>query len=178
MRIFLAIVSCKNWTAKTTDIRSAFLQGKELRCDVNIKPPKESETDEGVVCKLKLGLYGLKDGATQFYISVKEELLKLVCKISETDPAMFYLHKGNKLSGIVCCHVDDFLHAGEEHFDNIMVRFRKRFVAGKVEERNFNYIGFRITQDKNGIILDQSRFVEILKTKQLIENVLWTNMIY
>ena len=29
-------------------------------------------------------------------------------------------------------------------------------MAGKVEEKNFNYIGFRITQDKNGIILDQS----------------------
>ena len=127
MRIFLAIVSCKNWTVKTTDIRSAFLQGKELKHDVYIKSPKESETDEGVVWKLK---HGLKDGARQFYVSVKEELLKLGCEISETDPAMFYLHKGDKLSGIVCCHVDDFRHAGEEHFDNIMISLRKRFVAG------------------------------------------------
>ena len=107
---------------KTTDIRSAFLQGKELRRDVYIMPPKESETDEGVVWKLKHGLYGLKDGTRQFYISVKEELLKLGCKISEMDPAMFYLHKEDKLSGIVCCHVYDFLRAGEEHFDNIMIR--------------------------------------------------------
>ena len=95
MRIFLAIVSCKNWTVKTTGKRSVF------RRDVYIKPPKESETDEGVVWKLKHGLYGLKDGARQFYVSVKEELLKLWCKISEMDPAMFYLHKGDKLSGIV-----------------------------------------------------------------------------
>ena len=36
MRIFLAIVSCRNWIVKTTDIRSAFLQGKELRRDVYI----------------------------------------------------------------------------------------------------------------------------------------------
>ena len=178
IRIFLAIVSCKNCTVKTTDIRSVFLQGKELRRDVYIKPPKESETDEGVVWKLKYGLYGLKDGARQFYINVKEELLKLGCKISEMDPAMFYLHKGDKLSGIVCCHVYDFLHAGEEHFDNIMISLRKRFVAGKVEVRNFNYSGFRITQDNNDIILDQSRYVKILKTKQLIQNVIWPNMIY
>ena len=120
MRIFLAIVSCKNWTVKTTDIRFAYLQGKELRRDVYIKPPKESETDEGVVWKLKHGLYGLKDGARQFYVSVKEKLLKW-CKISEMDPTMFYLHKGDNLSGIVWCHVDDFLHAGEEHFDDIMI---------------------------------------------------------
>ena len=96
---------------------------------------------------------------------MNEELLKLGCKISEMDPAMLYLHKGDKLSGIVCCHVDDFLHAGEEHFDYIMISLGKRFVAGKVEERNFYYIGFRITQDKNGIILDQSRYVENIENK-------------
>ena len=53
MRIFLAIVACKNWTVKTTDIRSAFLQGKELRRDVHIKSPKESKTNKDVVWKLK-----------------------------------------------------------------------------------------------------------------------------
>ena len=30
----------------------------------------------------------------------------------DIEPAMFYLHKGDKLGGIICCHVDDFLHAG------------------------------------------------------------------
>ena len=96
---------------------------------------------------------------------MKEKLLKLGCKISETDSAMFYLHKVEKLSGIVCCHVDDSHYAGEEHFDNIMISLRKMFVAEKVEERNFNYIGFRITQDKIGIILDQSRYVENIENK-------------
>ena len=41
MRIFLAIASIQKWTAKTTDTKSAFLQGRELRRDVYIKPPKE-----------------------------------------------------------------------------------------------------------------------------------------
>ena len=72
MRIFLAIISCKNWTVKTTDIRSAFLQGKELRRDVYIKPPKKSDTYEGVEWKLIHGRYGLKDGTRQFYISMRD----------------------------------------------------------------------------------------------------------
>ena len=160
MRTFLAIASSKNWIVKTTDIKSAFLQGRELRRDVYIKPPKESETDRSIVWKLKHGLYGLKDGARQFYLSVKEELLKLGFNMCEIDPAMFYLHRGEKLSGILCCHVDDFLHAGDENFENMMITLRKRFVAGKIEERDFKYIGFRITQDKNGIVLDQSKYVE------------------
>ena len=54
-------------------------------------------------------------------MSVKDELLRLGCKWSELDPALFYLHKGGKLSGIICCHVDDFLHAGDEYLEQIMV---------------------------------------------------------
>ena len=61
---------------KTTDIKSAFLQGKELDCEVYHRPPVESHTPSNITWKLKHGLYGLKDGARQFFISVKEELLK------------------------------------------------------------------------------------------------------
>ena len=42
-----------------------------------------------------------------------------------------------------CCHVDDFLHAGEEHLDNVMAKQRKHFSAGKVEEKCFDYISSR-----------------------------------
>ncbi|XP_053390667.1 uncharacterized protein LOC128553511 [Mercenaria mercenaria] len=108
MRMFLANTSINNWIVKTTDIKSAFLQGQELKRDVYIRPPKECENAEGVVWKLRHGLYGLKDGARQFYLSVKEELLTLGCQISKMDPAMFSLHTNGKLNGIVCCHVDDF----------------------------------------------------------------------
>ena len=53
-----------------------------------------------MIWKLKHGLYGLKDGARQFFISVKEELLKLGIKQCLLDPAIFYLHKDGKLEGI------------------------------------------------------------------------------
>ena len=51
---------------KTTDIRSAFIQGKELGRDVYIRPPKESKAPKHVIWKLKHGLYGLKDVARKF----------------------------------------------------------------------------------------------------------------
>ena len=79
--------------------------------------------------------------------------------MSELDPALFYLHKGGKLSGIICCHVDDFLFAGDEYLKQKMVNLRKRFVAGKVEEWNFNYIGFKVAQSRDVIVLDQSNYV-------------------
>ena len=77
MRVFLVVASNKNWKIKTTDVKSAFLEGNELEQEVFIVSAIESETHEGYIWKLKHGLYGLKDGARQFYVSVKNELLKL-----------------------------------------------------------------------------------------------------
>ena len=93
----LAIASSMKWMIKTTDIKSAFLQGKELDRDVYLRPTAESHTPSNMIWKLKHGLYGLKDGAQQFFISVKEELLKLGFKQCTLDPAIFYLHKDGKL---------------------------------------------------------------------------------
>jgi len=165
IRMFLSICSSHNWIVKTTDIKSAFLQGKELKRDIYLKPPKESNTPNGIIWKLNHCLYGLKDGARQFYLSVKEELIKLGCKQANLDPALFYMHTDGKLNGFICCHVDDFLHAGNEQFDAIMDKFRLRFCAGKIEERNFKYIGFQLIQDSSGIILDHSNYMETLTTE-------------
>ena len=31
--------------------------------------------------------------------------------------AVFYVHKTKKLIGMICCHVDDLLHAGDNSFN-------------------------------------------------------------
>jgi hypothetical protein len=111
-------------------MKSTFLQ--ELKRDVYLKSPKESNTPNGIIWKLKHCVYGFNDGARQFYQSVKEELINLGCKQANLDPALFYLYTDGKLNEFICCHVDDFLHAENEQFDAIMDKLRLRFVAGKI----------------------------------------------
>ena len=123
--MFLSICSSHNWILQTTDMKSTFLQ--ELKRDVYLKSPKESNTPNGIIWKLKHCVYGFNDGARQFYQSVKEELINLGCKQANLDPALFYLYTDGKLNEFICCHVDDFLHAGNEQFDAIMDKFRLCF---------------------------------------------------
>ena len=167
MRLFLSNAAIEGWTVKTTDIKSAFLQGKELDRDVYIRPPKESKAPKHVIWKLKHGLYGLKDGARQFYESVKEELINLGFIQCKLDPAVFYVHKDKKLIGMICCHVDDFLHAGANSFDRLMKKLRERFSAGKVEEKAFKYIGFQVKQNESMIVLDHSGYIDKMKNSIL-----------
>ena len=93
---------------------------------------------------------------------MKEELVKLGCKQSKLDPAVFVLQT-HELNGIICCHVDDFLHAGNEALEKIMSHLRQRFLAGRVEEKNFKYLGFQINQENDKIILDHTDYVHSLR---------------
>lgn len=161
VRVFLSISTSKHWIVKTTDIKSAFLQGRNIDRDVFIAPPKEAKVDK-VVWKLKKCLYGLNDAARQFYYSVVAELKRLGCTQSALDPSLFYFKsESGQLLGMLVSHIDDFLHAGDTEFDKrVMSELTKRFVAGKVEESSFTYIGFKINQTADKIIMDQNSYTD------------------
>lgn len=160
MRLFLTVVSSKNWKIVTTDITSAFLQGKTLEREVFIIPPVEAHVPDGTLWKLKKCLYGLNDAARQFYLSVANEMSNLNCSQSSLDPSMYYKSNNeSQLSGILLSHIDDFLHAGDEKFENdVLSPLRTRFVPGKIENEQFSYVGFQIRQTPDGVYLDMSDY--------------------
>ena len=104
--------------------------------------------------RLKQCLYGLNDAAWCFYRSVGEVLQSADCTQSEMDPALFILKKDGKVLVVLGCHIDDFLHCGDEEFDEIVMRqIRERFKTRKLEEGNFQYVGFKLSQDERGIVI-------------------------
>jgi hypothetical protein len=67
-----------------------------------------------------------------------------------------------KLVGIVCCHVDDLLIAGNDSFyRNVVEKLFKLFLFSKVEQKKFKYLGCEIEKQNNGdIILNQNEYVK------------------
>ena len=110
--MFLALSALYAWTAKTTDIKSAFLQGKPMDRNLCIHLPKGFEVS-GYIWKLNTCLYGLNDAARKLYLSVKDTLLDSGCKTAEYEPSLFVYKVDNVLNGLLLTHVDDFLHAGQ-----------------------------------------------------------------
>ena len=160
LRILLAICASKGWSLEASDVKSAFLQGDKLDREVNIQPPKEAGVLRGKLWKLKVALYGLNDASLQFFTKSKKVLLGLGCIQSSMDPALFYkMDQKGELVGMICAHVDDFMHCGGDEFKHTVVgELFKTFVMGKTETREFRYIGFDIKQDEDGITVDQSSF--------------------
>lgn len=165
IRLFLCISAALGWIAKTTDIKSAFLQGRELEREVFIRPPKEAEVKPGNVWKLNRCLYGLNDAARQFYLSVNQTLRNQDCIQSELDPSLFYYKNQNgMLDGMLVSHIDDFLHGGNLKFDrHVMDSLRDHFLAGKLEQKNFTYVGLEIHQDRTGITVTQNEYIDSME---------------
>ena len=80
----------QSWSLNSIEIKSAFLQRKEIIRQVYLKPPKEFAR-EGKVWLLKKTVYGLSDAPKSWYTKVKEELLKLNVKVSKYDPGFVYV---------------------------------------------------------------------------------------
>ena len=88
LRTVLAIAATNKWRVKSVDIKSAFLQGKEIEREVIVKPPKEAGS--GKLWKLKKALYGLNDAAREWYLKVTESVKEMGGMRSTLDNAIFY----------------------------------------------------------------------------------------
>jgi len=131
--------------------------GHRIKMEVYIKPPKKCETAVGNVMN-KHGSYRLKDGEKQFNLHVKEVLLKLVCKMSKTDPTMLFLQTIEMLGGVICCHVND----GDKR---ILMNLRKKLVGGVDGE--VKNIGFKDIKPSSEILIDKTRNVGYTNTQTL-----------
>ena len=160
-RTLLALASSNAWRVVTTDIKSALLQGQAIDREVYIKPPKEASSGPDVIWKLKKCLYGLNDGARMFYLSVRKKITELGCLVSTVDPSLFFYIDKCGLAGILVSHVDDFLHAGNNEFnERIMTPLNQHFLAGKQEEGRFRYVGFDMCQSDGGVQISMDHCIE------------------
>ena len=163
LRFLLTLAAANVWNVCCTDIKSAFLQGKILDREVFIKPPKEADA-KGMLWRLNKCLYGLTDASRQWYEEIDEKLEQLGFEKSCQDPALYLYKEDDILEGLIAIHVDDFLHAGTDNFENnIIPKLLKDLVVGKTEINNFTYTGFHIEQSKDRITLDQHEYLNSIE---------------
>ena len=134
------------WTCNSIDIKSAFLQEKEIFRVLYLTPSPEFE-EKVIVWKLTTCIYGLSDASTNWYLQVKEELDKLGVKCSRFEPPFFFFfwHFKNELQGLLVTHVDDFCGGGTKSYKQIVIKpLRKVFSVGTENVKIFKYLGLDI----------------------------------
>ena len=76
LKLALTIAVNEEFSVKSADIKSAYLQGKRLERKIYVKPPLEDQV-EGKLWLLLQGAYGILDGGRLFYLQMAETLQEL-----------------------------------------------------------------------------------------------------
>ena len=160
LRIVLALAASYDWSISTVDVKAAFLQGRPVNRDIYIKPPREVSI-ERKMWRLREAAYGLVDAARIWFLSVKEELLKLSCRLSHLDKAVFRWYYQEKLGGVILLHVVDFFLTGSNLFNEYVVKeLIKKFKIGKRKSGDFRYVGLKIKKEETGNSVNQDLYAE------------------
>ena len=165
------IMTSLGWTCQSMDIKTAFLQSKQFNRLVYLNPPPEANVPSGYIWKLLKCVYGLTDASRSWYLTVKDELLKLRAESSKYDEAIFTWYYQNKLHGIITIHVDDFCFGGSKIFQTSVIdKLRKIFKVKSEDIAEFKYLGLEVKQNGGNIRLGQDEYVKKLKPIPIANN--------
>lgn len=164
LRLLVAVICQRQWTLNSMDIKSAFLQGMQLSRDIYIRPPPEAESKE-TLWKLNKCVYGLADASLYWYNRVKEIVLTAGGKVSQVGPAVFYwLDQDCTVTGVLACHVDDFVWGGTLSFSSTVIpQFKSAFQVGREEHANFCYVGMDFATVNKGVQIHQDNYIQHLQ---------------
>ena len=165
LRIVLATIASNRWTCTSMDVKTAFLQGRNLERPVYLTPLPEACAPEGCLWKLTKCVYGLCDASRSWYLTIKEVLLNLGAEVSKYDQAVFSWYHEGKLHDVISTHVDYFCWAGTKLFlVNVIDQIKKQFVIKSEEVSDFKYVGLNVKQNDRKIRISQDEYVKNLRT--------------
>jgi len=102
VRILLILTVILGWDTKQVDYTCAFLHAS-IKEDVYVSMPRGFEEEYNVL-KLTRSLYGLRQSPRNFFVYLREILIKVEFTQSEVDPCLFVSEK------VICfVYVDDTL---------------------------------------------------------------------
>ena len=169
LRMFLGLAAANSWKIEMIDIRAAFLQSDPLDRVILLKPPKQFRKDSDTLWLLLKPVYGLNDASRCWFLTAKRLLEKLGCKCLSLDYSVYIYHDSEgKLAGFLVIHVDDFLVGGNSEFKrNVIDELMKILKISCREQDNFRYIGWDISQNEDGIEIDQNAYKELIETVKI-----------
>ncbi|KAL5581372.1 hypothetical protein UlMin_013814 [Ulmus minor] len=171
IRILLAFACYHDFVLFQMDVKSAFLNGFILEEVFVEQPPGfESFDSPNHVYKLKKALYGLKQAPRAWYDRLSKFLLKNEFEMGKVDKTLFIKTKDKDIL-LVQIYVDDIIFGATnkslcEDFAKCMY---DEFEMSMMGELTY-FLGLQIKQSKEGIFLNQSKYIKDLLKRFGMEN--------
>ena len=174
VRVILANAAEQDWEIHQIDVKSAYLQAP-LKETIYMQPPRGvlKPGQEGKVCCLLKGLYGLKQAGHGWYQELTKVMVrKLNFKRSALDHSIFYRKHGEEHT-IVAVATDDMAITSKRAVDITKLKSKLRQHWEITDGGKMHWsLGFEIKRDRaaRAISINQRAYIEALLKKFQLTN--------
>jgi transposase InsO family protein len=174
IRLLLALAAVYNLEVDQLDVKTAFLNG-ELDYEIYLKQPEcyVDPDNPDYVCKLKRGLYGLKQSARIWYQALDRHLQANGYRQCPADPCVYIKRRDDGVYVIISVYVDDLLTLSVSRvvLDQEKAQLSKKFEM--VDQGEAHYVlGISIKRDRQNrsLVLSHHKYLEgIVKRFELLD---------
>ncbi|KAE9007221.1 hypothetical protein PF005_g14420 [Phytophthora fragariae] len=165
VRLVLIIGLTRGLEIRHVDFVTAFLNGELVDVDIYMAQPEGYDDKSGRVCKLKKGLYGLKQ-ASRIWNDTLHKCLTEIGFTQCTYDLGIYWKQGRVSVVYLTVYVDDLLLAGKmEDISVVILELAKKFKL-KDLGRVHNFLGMEVNYKLGSFIcLSQTAYIERLAEK-------------
>ena len=162
IRLFLAVAHHFDLILASSDISTAYLNGKLTDTIYMEQPPLFENENRALVCRLNRAIYGLKQSGLVWFECINKWLKENGWNPSETDRCLFTKRNENRVIFLIL-YVDDIAIASnnQEAVENFRAALGQRFKV-KHDETFSGILGLHVQQDKEQgtLTISQQRFIE------------------
>ena len=174
VRVVLANAAEKDWEIHQIDVKSAYLQAP-LKETIYMRPPRGvlKPGQEGKVCRLLKGLYGLKQAGRGWYQELAKVMVgELGFKRSALDHSVFY-RRSEEEHTVVAVATDDMALTSKRASDIVKLKseISQYWQITDGGEMHW-YLGFAIKRDRvaRTISINQRAYIEAMLNKFRLTN--------
>jgi hypothetical protein len=166
IKVVLTIALARGWSMHQLDVNNAFLQGN-LTEEVYMQQPPGFVHKEFPhhVCKLRKAIYGLRQAPRAWHEALKTYVVSYGFSTSCSDSSLFIYNKDG-VQSFLLVYVDDLLITGSH--DKFVQQYMKE-LSSKFSLKYLGYphyfLGIEIVPTKNGLFLNQHRYMRDLLEK-------------
>ncbi|UYV71413.1 hypothetical protein LAZ67_8003051 [Cordylochernes scorpioides] len=169
LRTILSMAATKDSVIKLFDVKAAYLNGN-IDNTIFMEQPAGFVQDRNIVCKLNKSIYGLPQSGRSWYEKFSQVLHDCELKKLKSDPCLFKWKNEDKYF-YVGIYVDEFITVSDsEDTSNRFINKLRHHLEIKDVTCKSMFLGIKIIQDKEGISLQQSHYVQQILQKYGMEN--------
>jgi hypothetical protein len=149
IRTLLVVASIRHWYVSWLDVQNVFLDG-ELREEVYMQPPPGYSVPDGIVCRLRRSLYGMKHAPHTWFERFTSVVIAAGFSPSAHDPVLF-VHSSSRGQTLLLLYVDDMIIIGDdsEYIAFVKARLREQFLMANLGPLRY-FLGIEDSSTSNG----------------------------